>query len=246
MFEQKNTQNKLIVVEGNIGTGKSTFLKLLRDRLHVNFIPEPTDKWQTVGKSDNLLHLFYQDTPRWAYTFQSYAFLTRVHAILEHQAHTPEHNIHILERSVYCDRFCFAKNCYESGLMTPLEWQIYTEWFAWLVEKYTPRPSGFIYLRTQPEISHQRIAKRQRSEETGIPLEYLQALHQKHDDWLINKHEIIDSIRNVPVLVLDCNNDFENTPHEFTSHVDKVQRFIDSLHETITPPPPTTINSIHI
>ena len=234
MIDQTTSPKKLIVVEGNIGTGKSTLLNILHQRLNVNLIPEPTAKWQQVGDAENLLHLFYKDTPRWAYTFQSYAFLTRVHTTIEHLTQSNQ-TIHVLERSVYCDRFCFAKNCYESGSMTALEWHIYKEWFSWLVENFTPQPSGFVYLRTEPEVSFARIAKRQRHEETGIPLSYLQALHSKHDDWLMHKKEGLNSLKDVPVLILDCNNDFESNAQEREKLVSAIADFIQTLPGLVIP-----------
>ena len=65
----------LIMIEGNIGAGKSTFLKVLQNQLNADIIFEPTNKWQEIDRESNLLDLFYKDTPRWAYTFQSYAFI---------------------------------------------------------------------------------------------------------------------------------------------------------------------------
>src|SRR5271170_5009913 len=109
---------KLLILEGNIGAGKSTLIKLLSPNPNLEVIPEPTDKWQHNAGGENLLELFYKDTPRWAYTFQSNAFLTRIQAIFEQQKKSPDKEIFLLERSIYCDRFCFAKNCFESGLMT--------------------------------------------------------------------------------------------------------------------------------
>ncbi len=218
----------MFVLEGNIGAGKSTLLKLIEQYLPtLTVIPEPTNKWQHVGNEDtNILNLFYKDTKRWAYTFQSYAFISRVQSILEFQATQPTNTISVLERSVYCDRFCFAKNCYEAGLMSEIEWQIYKEWFAWLVESHVPKPSGFIYLRTTPLTCHNRSLKRGRTEESGIPLTYFEALHQKHEDWLINKHEILSTILNIPVLALDFNEEFENNLEKQREHIDAVRGFI--------------------
>lgn len=236
---QPNIDSKkmLIVVEGNIGAGKSTFLRILKENLNLDIIYEPTDRWQNIGQNGNLLELFYKDTKRWAYTFQSFVFITRVEAIIENLKKHQAKSTQILERSVYSDRFCFAKNCYESGTMTALEWQIYKDWFKWLVEGYTQKPDGFIYLKTDPKVCFDRMVKRDRSEEKAVPLNYLELLHKKHEDWLINKTEVIDYIKNVPVLALDCNPEFENDLIRQTELVKTVNQFIEELkqHNNIIP-----------
>jgi len=43
-----------------------------------------------------------------------------------------------------------------------------------------------VYLKTDPKVAFQRIAQRGRSEENGITLEYLQSVHDLHEDWLCN------------------------------------------------------------
>lgn len=217
---------KMFVLEGNIGAGKSTLLRMLADHLPIDAIAEPTDKWQKIGAAGNLLDLFYKDTPRWAYTFQSYAFVSRIQTILEHQKTQAAGMIQVLERSVYCDRFCFAKNCYEAGLMSGLEWQIYQEWFSWLVENYTQKPAGFIYLKTSPRVCFERLVKRGRSEEAAIPLEYLTSLHNKHEDWLVHKQDVTTYLKDVPVLVLDCDEDFEQDLVRRALFIDAVAKFI--------------------
>lgn len=216
------------VVDGNIGAGKSTFLRIISNYLCAHVVYEPTAKWQKVIGTENLLENFYRDTPRWAYTFQSYAFVTR---ILEQESHALEHAepVHILERSVFSDRYCFAKNCYELGFLTELEWKLYQDWFSWLVDNYVTKPNGFIYLRVDPKVCHQRLIKRQRHEEVGVSLEYLERLHQKHEDWLVHKKDIAPYIHDIPVLVLDCNADFEETLTNQHQHVESVAQFVDKF-----------------
>ncbi len=219
----------LLILEGNIGSGKSTFLNILHENLEVDIIFEPTEKWQKVGTDGNLLDLFYKDTKRWAYTFQSYAFITRIESVLEHQAKNSSKKVQILERSVYCDRYCFAKNCFESGNMSALEWQIYKEWFSWLVENYMQKPHGFIYLKTSPQVCEKRLRKRDRSEETGVSIEYLTQIHKRHEDWLIGKKDLADYLQNVPVLTLDCDPDFKDDLSKRKEHLENVQTFINGL-----------------
>ncbi|MFH1644359.1 MAG: deoxynucleoside kinase [bacterium] len=223
---------KVFILEGNIGAGKSTFLALVKQYIKdIEIIFEPTDKWQKVGSDGNLLDLFYKDTKRWAYTFQSYAFISRVQTQFEYMTTKPNKNF-FMERSVYCDRYCFAKNCFETGLMSALEWQIYKEWFSWLVESYMQKPAGFIYLQADPKICYERLKKRARSEEAGVPLEYLESLHKRHEDWLVDKKDIGTHISDIPVLVLNCDNDFENNLKMQKEHMLKVASFVESAYKT--------------
>lgn len=222
----KQNQTMFIVVEGNIGAGKSTFLKLLQKFLPINIVHEPLDQWQRVGgSSENLLEKFYHDTSRWAYTFQSYAFITRILA-QEAAAKKGDAVVHVLERSVFSDRYCFAQNCFENGLMTALEWKLYQEWFSWLVETYMQMPHAFVYLQAEPSICYERLIKRNRQEEAVVPLEYIKQLHQKHENWLIKKEDVASYLINTPVLVLPCDNDFEHTTQEQQMHIEKIVVFL--------------------
>lgn len=214
---------KRIVVEGNIGAGKSTFLKIIKDNLGVDIIYEPCHKWQNIS-GHNLLDKFYKDPKRWSYTFQTYAFTTR---IFDQEFNQDKGSLQIFERSVFSDRFCFAKNCYESGLMSDLEWNLYNHFFSWLVENYCYKPTGFIYLRTDPQTCHKRILKRSRSEEEAIAIEYIKDLHDKHENWLIHKTDIPKSLENIPVLVVDCNREFEVDLTYQNEILHKVAEFID-------------------
>ncbi len=223
---------KCFVVEGNIGAGKSTFLKIIKDYLDVQIVFEPHHKWQQVVDGQNLLEKFYADTSRWAYTFQTYAFVTRVMEQEEH-ARRNSYSVQILERSVFSDRYCFAKNSYEIGCMNALEWQLYQEWFSWLIDNYVVKPAGFIYLRTDPSVCHERLKKRDRYEEANVALTYLKQLHDKHESWLIYKQGVADYLQDIPVLQLACNKDFEHNKDQQAQHITKIISFLADHGEQI-------------
>lgn len=232
---QKNINEKRIfILEGNIGAGKSTLLRLIKEHIPgVGIIFEPTDKWQSVGEDGNILDLFYKDGKRWSYTFQSYAFISRIKSQMDYMSANPDINTIFIERSVYSDRYCFAKGCFESEIMSALEWQIYKEWFSWLVGDYMKTPAGFIYLNTTPETCFSRLKKRGRSEEVGVSLDYLKSLHNKHDDWLLKKIDIEKALENVSVLDLDCNEDFESSESLRHMHIAKLNEFISNSHSVV-------------
>ena len=206
---------KKIIIEGNIGSGKTTFVNYISKNFKdatVNY--EPVEKWQSYKDEQdiNLLNNFYNDQQRWGYTFQNMAFMTRVKDLIK----PCDTKYKFIERSIYTDRNCFALNCYETGKINKMEWEIYTDWFNWLSNSFDVKPDGYIYLRVKPDICLERINKRNRQEESGIPIEYLENIHIKHDDWLLNE-------KNIPVLVLDWNCSFDNNVK------DVIESFIKKL-----------------
>ncbi|KKP28136.1 MAG: hypothetical protein UR12_C0025G0010 [candidate division TM6 bacterium GW2011_GWF2_30_66] len=225
-----NKKQRLLIVEGNIGAGKSTFLKIIQENLACQVVFEPHEMWQNISGKGNLLDEFYKDKHRWSYTFQSYAFITRTLAQKKSAKENP-HLTQVLERSVFSDKYCFAKNLYESGQMSDLEWTLYQEWFNWFFEDYVQKPDGFIYLRTTPQTCYNRLKKRNRSEEQEVPLSYLTQLHEKHENWLINKQNLDYYVQDVPVLVLDCNKEFETDKAQKNELINKITSFFDlNLH----------------
>jgi deoxyadenosine/deoxycytidine kinase len=110
-----------------------------------------------------------------------------------------------VERSIYTDYHCFAKLCYQSGKMTKLEYDIYCKWNDWLSTQFNVMPDVYIYLRCEPNINDIRVKERARSSEEHIPIEYLEALHEKHDEWLNFEKE-----KGVPVYVIDATQNFKD------------------------------------
>ena len=183
----------LISLEGNIGAGKSTLLGKLRE-LHPDwhFIDEPVDTWTSL-KNDNgesLLEIFYADKKRWSYTFQNCALLSRFNLIEEAVKNNNtavvgngKRKVFVTERCLDTDDKVFAKMLREDGSLCSLEHELYQKWFHLLQETATPL-SAIIYVDTNPDICLERIAKRGRSGEDGIPLEYLKALDKAQRTWI--------------------------------------------------------------
>ena len=175
----------MILLEGNIGAGKSTLGATLKESGLFEFIPEPVERWRT-GFASNLLDNFYADQKRWAFTFQQLAFVTRVKTLQEVGILT-DHPRVVLERSIYADRHVFAQNAYANGVMTEAEWQIYRWLWDWWEANWCTRPDRVLYLRTPAAECCRRLKGRGRSEEQAIPVAYLVQLETLHDEWLLNE-----------------------------------------------------------
>lgn len=220
----------LIYIEGNIGSGKSTFVRLLQNYLSKFattpiLVQEPVDEWMETRDSNgsNILEKFYSDLPRWSFTFQMNSFISRAHKIQKERTPKNPNPFMLVERSIYTDRNCFAVNCFNSGQMTKMEYDIYCRWNDWLSKEFNLRPDGYIYLRCDPSINTTRISKRSRDGEAGIPQEYLESLHQRHEDWMDTETQ-----NGVPVLNIDVREDF-TSDERMNSLFTEVKEFCESI-----------------
>lgn len=214
----------MYIVEGNIGTGKSTFLSLIAQHLpHISVVYEPRHHWQSED-GESLLENFYKDPHRWAYTIETLAMIYRVREHLTEQQN-PSPN-RIMERSIYSGHYCFAQNDFASGFMTDVEWSAYNQWFNFLVPNKCKPPLGFIYLQSDPQVSYARIQKRNRGSENTISLDYLQQIDAYHTQFLLKKENVLPELKDVPALVLECNTEFETDPKALAAHLSRVDSFV--------------------
>jgi deoxyadenosine/deoxycytidine kinase len=118
------------------------------------------------------------------------------------------------------------KNGYQKGYLSNLEWNLYLNWFDFLIKNHCKEPHGFIYLKVDPDIAYKRIKKRNRISEKEISLSYIKNLHVCHEEFLIEKKDILPELKKVPVLTIDCNEDFEKNTKKFLAHAILVEEFI--------------------
>ena len=130
--------------------------------------------------------------------------------------------LRIVERSPYADRYCFALNCYESGMMNDIEWKDYTDWFDWLNDsfKISSMIDGYIYLDCTSDTSFQRMNKRDREEEGTVKKEYLDDLNKKYNNWIKTQKN---------VLVLDANKDFEHDVNVRNKFINDINEFVKKI-----------------
>uniref|UniRef100_A0A8C0KMP7 Deoxyguanosine kinase n=1 Tax=Canis lupus dingo TaxID=286419 RepID=A0A8C0KMP7_CANLU len=234
-------------IEGNIAVGKSTFVKLLTKTYpEWHIATEPVATWQkvqapgtqkafTAQSLGNLLDMMYQEPARWSYTFQTFSFMSRLKVQLEpfpEKLLQAKKAVQIFERSVYSDRYIFAKNLFENGSISDIEWHIYQDWHSFLLQKFASqlRLHGFIYLQATPQVCLKRLHQRAREEEKGVELTYLEQLHDQHEAWLVHKTTELhfEALLNIPVLVLDVNDDF-------SEEVTKQEELMKKVGSTLTP-----------
>ena len=202
---------KILSIEGNIGSGKTTLMTHLREEYKNNpcviFLKEPVDEWETIKDANGktILEKFYENQETYSFAFQMMAYISRLNLLrkaLKGLDPCKKYTI-ITERSLNTDRYVFAKMLYETGKMEDVCYEIYLNWFDTFSEEFPVHK--VVYVKTAPEICHARISKRAREGEECIPLEYLQSCNKYHEDMLQNNQDQQEK------LVLDGNVDiYEN------------------------------------
>jgi len=205
---EKTKRPFTVLVEGNIGSGKTTFLDHFSQIPEVERLVEPVARWRNAG-GHNLLQMMYEDPTRWSLTFQTFVQLTMV----ENHTKLSDKPVKIMERSLYSAKYCFVENLKESGKMPLSEYEVLTAWFNYLVNSpgVDLDVDLIVYMRTDPKVAMERVLRRSRGEEHLIPLEYLNCLHQLHEDWLIDEKFPLPA----PVIVVDANKDLSEMKEEF-------------------------------
>ena len=212
---------RIISIDGNIGSGKSTFVKLLNNYnmnklgdLKICFLQEPVNIWNEITDNNGVtvIEHFYKDQEKFAFSFQMMAYISRLISIKNELKNN--YDIIFTERSILTDRNVFAKMLYDDGKINEIEFKIYNKWFDEFVNDFPE--IEFIYLKTDPEIAFNRIIKRGRTGE-NIPLEYLKKCHKYHEEWLEQY---------TSKCVLDCNTDIEENPNIIDEWIETIYNYI--------------------
>lgn len=197
-----NTDIQIISIEGNIGSGKSTFIEHLKKYYKNNqcilFLKEPVDDWMKITDNQgvSILEKFYADQHKYAFSFQMMAYITRLNtlrdiikniksAYINNETHEKGVNnkiVIITERTLYTDKFVFAKMLYESGKIEEVNYQIYLKWFNTFAEEFPIHK--LVYIKTNPDECYSRISNRNRDGETNISIDYLRSCNTYHDNML--------------------------------------------------------------
>jgi deoxyadenosine/deoxycytidine kinase len=198
----------IISIEGNIGSGKSTFLSYLREKCASNiiFVKEPVDEWEKIRDretDETMLQKFYKDQKMYSFSFQMMAFISRFSILKETIRQNPSAII-ITERCLYTDKYVFAKMLFEMKNIEDVNYQIYIKWFEEFASEFPI--NKIIYIKANPEICFERIKKRNRNGENEIPLDYLINCHKYHQDMI----DLLSTT--TEIIYIDGNVDMNENP----------------------------------
>ena len=203
--------SQIISIDGNIGSGKSSFLSYLKENnkgQNFVFVDEPVEQWLQIRDGEtgeSIFEKFYKDKNKYSFSFQMMAFISRFSILRKAIKENPDAII-ITERCLYTDKFVFAKMLYDSKMLEDVNYQIYCKWFEEFSQEIPM--SKIIYIKTDPEVCLERINRRNRTGEDTIELDYLQLCSKYHEDMMIELRE-----KNIDVIVLNGNVDIYVIPN---------------------------------
>lgn len=185
-----------ISIEGNIGTGKTSFCKAMQDEYNCKLVLE-------TFNDNPFLPLFYKDPQRYAFTVELF-FMTERHKQLQN---------HLLSQDLFFDftvsdyyfskTLLFARNNLEEE-----EFRLFQKLYTVLNQTF-PKPDLLVYFHRNVDILMENIKKRNREFEKGITREYLIQIQNSYFEYFRN-------ILSFPVVILDLGDiDFVNNPKAF-------------------------------
>lgn len=201
-----NKTKRLIVVAGNIGSGKTSLTERLGERLG----------WVTAFESvaDNpYLADFYGDMRIWSFHLQVFFLGHRAQQYLD-LACMPQSAI--LDRSIYEDAHIFARALHHMGNLNERDYFSYRRVFDLVVSRLPP-PDLLIHLKAPVPVLVERIHRRGRAIEGGITPDYLALLESFYNDWM-------QAFDICPVLTIHTDDlDFVNQDRHLNKVIRRIQ-----------------------
>lgn len=212
---------RYIAVDGPIGVGKTTFCRLLADRMDGHLILEEAG-------ANPFLKSFYRNRQRYAFQTQVFFLLSRY----TQQRELIEYDLFM--KRVVAD-YTFEKDFLFASINLSEPERIIYKQIADLLQKDLPRPDLVVFLTASVEVLLERIRRRSVDYEKNIDVEYLEQVveaynyhffHYNATPLLVIKTDQLDFVENSKHLkeIFDQIADMRQGTRYFTTGDDMLGR----------------------
>lgn len=175
-----------LVIEGNIGVGKTTLAKMIANDYNAQFVGE--------AFADNpFLDKFYTDPKAYAFTLEM-SFMAERYSQLMNELQ----NRDLFKSFAVADYYFMKSLIFASVTLSTDEYNLYRKFFD-IIYSRLPRPDLYVFLYKDTPQLQQQIKKRGRSYEQNIENEYLLSISKAYFNYFKQQNEF-------PVVVIDVNN----------------------------------------
>ena len=183
---------KFTVIEGNIGSGKTTLSKKISSEYEANLILEEFEE-------NPFLSDFLEDQKVNPLGVELQFLIDRFHQLKSHVSNS---------KPTVADYFIEKSLVFSSNNLSTIEKNLFDNYYSVLFEKIT-KPDLLVYLSVNSERLLKNIKKRGREIEQDLTAQYLESIHESYLDYLKNK-------KNESVLILDVSSlDFVQNPEDY-------------------------------
>jgi len=174
-----------IVIEGNIGAGKTSFATRFSEECNARLILEQFEE-------NSFLPKFYEDPERYGFPLEL-SFLADRYQQLKTQFSAAD----IFKSFTVADYFIFKSLIFASKNLEPLEFGLYSKLFS-IVSSVVPKPDLIVYLYLNLDNLKNNILKRGRPYEQNIQFDYLDRIQNGYLEFLRQQSDL-------RVLLIDTN-----------------------------------------
>jgi deoxyguanosine kinase len=204
-----------MVIEGNIGTGKTSLASRISDKFNTRLILERF--------ADNpFLPKFYENRNRYAFPLEL-SFLADRYQQLKNELTSQE----LFQQQTVSDYVLSKSLIFASVTLKDVEFDLYQRLFH-IINPNLPKPDLLVYLHKDVAKLKANIKKRGRDYEQNIQDDYLKQLEKGYWDFFKQQN-------NLRILVIDTNSvDFVNNEDEFNAILDLINRdYAPGLHRAV-------------
>ncbi|MFQ5454443.1 MAG: deoxynucleoside kinase [Candidatus Zixiibacteriota bacterium] len=195
---------KYIAVEGVIGVGKTSFAKLLAQRIDAELINEE------VFENPFLVD-YYKNKKRYAFSCQLYFLISR----FQQQQQLMVRDL--FAQQIVADYLFDKDSIFASVNLSDRELTLYNK-VAPALSRDIPKPDLVIYLQASTPVLLKRIQKRNHSFEKTIDYDYIEVLNKAYDYFFFN-------FTDTPLLVIKTDDiDFVNNQEHFDDLIEQINK----------------------
>ncbi|HAQ21455.1 MAG TPA: hypothetical protein DCR40_19825 [Prolixibacteraceae bacterium] len=192
-----------LVIEGNIGAGKTTLAQMISERYQTKLVLEQF--------ADNpFLPKFYENQEQYSFPLEMAFLAERYNQLNRELSHLDLFSPFTVSDYYFMKSLIFAQNT-----LQPDEYNLYRQFFTIIYDKM-PKPDLYVYIHKDTDLLLKNIALRGRSYETYITKEYLEKITQGYFGYFRQESDF-------PILIIDTNDvDFVNLPEHFNKMVQSI------------------------